>query len=319
MDSTLSSLQRRPRVLFFGIECDFSLIALQSLLEQAIDVLAVVVSQAGTMLPGIHIPSAIVSITPPRQAGRILPMKKMAPTSIVQLAWEQRIPVWQVNKPGDAETLSILSAYQADLICVACFATFIPPSLLALPRLGCINLHPSLLPANRGPLPLFWTFQRGDQLTGASIHMMTAKLDSGPILTQEAFPIPHGIRYAVLERQCAQLGARLLVQAVFDLYHGRADPQAQDELLSSYYPYPTDDDYVVNARKWTAHRLYNFIRGVASRERPIEVLTAQGYILATDATAYSHKGVQVKADDAKEDSDKAECVRCQDGEVHVLL
>src|SRR5204862_1767507 len=108
------------------------------------------------------------------------------------------------------------------IICVACFSQRIPRIILDLPRLGCLNVHPSLLPANRGPVPLFWTFREGHQQTGVTIHLMNEGMDTGDILAQEPIEVPSGISYAQLELQCATLGGKLLARTVWVSYRGLA-------------------------------------------------------------------------------------------------
>lgn len=312
-----SEALRRPRVLFFGMECDFSVPSLQALLQCEVDVCAVVIPMSETVLFGKQVPRALLPMEPPRMIAHTLPMRKIPSSSILQMAWEHHIPVWAVRKPAAAETLAQLSTYQPDIICVACFSKRIPSSLLALAHLGCLNVHPSLLPDNRGPLPLFWTFRFGHEMTGVTIHMMTDKLDSGPILAQETLLVPDGIRYAELEMRCADLGGQLLARTVLDFYHKRTVPVPQDEALSSYHVYPTDDDYVVQAHEWSAHHLYTFIRGVASSERPVEILSSDRYLLAVDATSYSLNGQPDTSDDVQQDNHRTEYVVCRDGCVRV--
>ena len=309
----------KPRVLLFGMECDFSLPCLQALLQSNIEVCAVIVPLLETTLLGNQIPPAIVSIAPPSVIARSLPMRKNPSTSLVQMAWEHHIPVWAIRKPGATETLAQLSTYQPDIICVACFSQRIPPSLLALPPLGCLNVHPSLLPDNCGPLPLFWTFRLGHALTGVTIHIMTDELDGGPILAQEAFSVPEGIRYTELEKRCADLGSQLLVRTTQDLYHKRIIPHPQNKTLHSYHSYPTEKDYVVQVHEWSARHLYTFIRGVASSERPVKIISKHRYLLATDAISYSLEGLSSRCNDTQQYSHRVEDIICCDGYVRVIL
>ncbi|GCE02932.1 methionyl-tRNA formyltransferase [Dictyobacter aurantiacus] len=305
------------RILFFGMECDFSLPSFTALLQNGFEVCAVVIPADGDTLPGIHVAPAIVPKVAPRSRRGSLPMFTTATASLTQMAWAHAIPVWQVRELKDPETLATLAAYQPDILCVACFSRIIPRALLELPRLGGINVHPSLLPANRGPLPLFWTLRAGEEQTGVTIHRLTTALDSGPILAQETIAVPEGVRYGELEVLCAGVGARLLAQTVGALASGQCHARAQDEALSSYHPYPGDNDYVVNAREWGARRLYNFIRGVASVERPVEVLHGNGYLLAVDAVSYSLKGAVDIGDTVQQDGHGEATIICHDGCVRV--
>ncbi|WP_338251485.1 methionyl-tRNA formyltransferase [Dictyobacter halimunensis] len=305
------------RILFFGMECDFSLPSFTALIQNGFEICAVIIPADGDTLPGIHVAPAIVSKVAPRSRRGSLPMLTPVTPSLTQMAWAHSIPVWQVRKLNDPETLTTLAAYHPDILCVACFSRLIPRSLLELPRLGGINVHPSLLPANRGPLPLFWTLRAGEEQAGVTIHQLTTALDSGPILAQETIAVPEGVRYGELEALCAGVGARLLVQTIQALASGQCHARPQDEALSSYHPYPGDNEYVVNANEWRARRLYNFIRGVASVERPVEVLCADGYLLAADAISYSLEGEADIGDTVQQDGHGEAIIICRDGCVRV--
>src|SRR6266566_1400612 len=128
-----SSAQHRPRVLFLGMQGDFSPPSLRALLDNGIEVCAVVVpasQQSGLDLP------AIVRREQPRTTRPILPLLH---ASILQLAWAQHIPVWEVQRISDSEAISVLASYQPDMICVSCFSQRIPRTVLNLPRLGSLN------------------------------------------------------------------------------------------------------------------------------------------------------------------------------------
>src|SRR6266567_1927269 len=241
------SLQRVPRVIFFGMQGAFSSPSLIALLESGIEVCAVVMP--ATALPG-STPPAIQRKELPRAVRTALPIfTQTARRSIIDIAREKNIPMWEVQKLGNRETIATLTTYQADMICVACFSLLIPRAILQLPRLGCLNVHPSLLPQNRGPEPLFWTFREGNDTTGVTIHLMDEQMDSGDILVQETISVPDGITYNQLEGWCAASGGELLAQAVWELCQGRSTAIAQDDSKSSYHSFPTAPDFVVNAQE----------------------------------------------------------------------
>ena len=285
------SAKQRPSTLFFGMLGNFSLPALTALLESSIEVCAVVLPTTpvlGRATPALRL------VEQPVFARRALPLahtsqQASSHVSIAHLAWSRQIPVWEVSRLADPLTLATLAAYEPDILSVACFSQRIPRSIIALPCLGCINVHPSLLPKNRGPVPLFWTFRNGDSSTGVTVHVLDEGMDSGAILAQQATTIPDGSSYAALEAQCATLGGALLAQTVWNLYKGNAIPQPQDEAASSYYSFPADQDFVVPAQEWEARHVYNFIRGVGHWEQPIQVLTDQGIVAVRDAISYRHE------------------------------
>jgi methionyl-tRNA formyltransferase len=310
--------RRAPRALFFGMDGSFSTPSLAALLESGIEVCAVVLP--ASPVPGAAV-LAIQQRKPPRAARPSLPMLNAAP-SIVKSAWTRGIPVWDVYSLRRSETVETLAAYQPDVICVACFSRRIPRAILDLPRLGCLNVHPSLLPANRGPMPLFWTFREDSAITGVTIHLMDERMDSGDILAQEAIAVPDGISYQQLEAQCAASGGVLLARSVWELYQKRALRIPQDETKSSYRPSPGAEDYIVPADEWSARHVYNFIRGVAPWNGPLELRVAGQAYLVRGALSYSHNdvGMDVTGEsDAHSHSNSGELVvRCKVGYCSVL-
>ena len=207
----------------------------------------------------------------------------------MQLAWQQSIPLWEVTRLADPQAVATLAAYRPDFICVSCFSQRIPRAIIDIPRLGCLNVHPSLLPANRGPVPLFWTFREGSEQTGVTIHLMDEGMDSGDILAQRVIPVPTGISYAQLESQCALQGGALLAHTVWELFHGHAVRVAQDESKSSYHSFPREEDYDVPVAEWSAIHVYNFICGVGTWGETVK-LHLDGKIFQTrQAISYSHE------------------------------
>src|SRR6266481_6181977 len=228
----MSNSTSPPRIIFLGMQGNFSHPPLRAVLEADIEVCAVVVPAAQGLVQH-ELPA--IRRREQHQAFR-LPMTVLESslhTSILQLAWERHIPLWEVQRLPDPETIATLAGYQPDIICVACFSRRIPRALLDIARLGCLNVHPSLLPANRGPEPLFWTFREGSERTGVTIHPMNEGMDTGRIVAQEALEVLDGISYTELERQCAMLGGILLAGSVWELFNGLATPGPQDETKSS--------------------------------------------------------------------------------------
>ena len=313
--------ERSPRVLFLGMECDFSSPPLRALLENGLEVCAVVIPASGEA-EGV---SPIVRIdhhAQPWYGGARPNLPMLNPSlrpSIVQLARERQIPVWEVHHLSHPETVSVLAAYQPDVIAVACFSQRIPRVILELPRLGCLNVHPSLLPANRGPVPLFWTFREGHEKTGITIHLMDEGMDTGDILAQAPLTVPDGISYTELELQCARLGGELLVRTIRELCEGRAVRTPQDETKSSYHSFPSDDDFVVQAANWSAHHVYNFICGVAGWGEPIRLYADDKRFIVREAVSYSHRnGTNTSAETCSWLGEELR-VRCRDGWVRVKL
>lgn len=181
--------------------------------------------------------------------------------NIIHLAWANDLPVWEVGSLSTPNTLDLITRLQPDLIVVACFPLIFPSVLLALPRYGCLNLHPSLLPRYRGPAPLFWIARQDERLTGVTLHMMTEALDSGDIVAQTQFERLEGISEAELEQRCAIEGAGLLADIIEQLKQDQPLPRRpQIEAEASYFPWPTTVDFQIPTG-WPARRAFNFIRG----------------------------------------------------------
>ena len=257
-------------IVFFGASGAFSLPPLEALLRAGYNVRAVVVSA----LPGAAKDTPPFTILPARTIphrahGRPLPL--LAPEtsrSIFQLAAGRGIPVLEVARLPDPRTLEALAALQPDAICVACFSRRLPGEILRLPRLGCLNVHPSLLPANRGPDPLFWTFHLGESETGVTVHLMDEGFDSGPIVSQQRISVPDGCTERELERACATLGGELLARSIAGLAAGDAHPVPQDERYATAYSWPRPEDFVITPDR-PARWAHNFAAGLHNRIEPI--------------------------------------------------
>ncbi len=297
-----------PRVIFLGMQGNFSPPSLRALLNYDVEVCAVVV-------PAQHVPGSESQAIRRRERPRLTrPVLPLLDASVVELAWENNIPVWEVQHLSDAWTISTLAAYKPDAICVACFSQRIPPAILKLPRFGCLNVHPSLLPANRGPVPLFWTFREGHEQTGVSIHLVDEGMDSGDILAQEAIHVPDGISYAHLEMRCAMHGGELLARTVWNLYRGLARPVVQEETKSSYHTFPSAEDFVIHAGEWSARHVYNFICGVVEWGGPVQINTGSEFFEVRAAISYSLSNTEY----AIGETGQALLVQCKEGWVRVL-
>lgn len=314
--SNTTRFARPPRALFLGMQGNFSHPPLRALLEAGIEVCAVIIPGQQRPMQGLP---AIVRREQSQTARSMLPLLGSSlHTSIVQLAWERQIPVWDVHRMSDPETAGVLAAYQPDIICVACFSRRIPRTILDIPHLGCLNVHPSLLPANRGPEPLFWTFREGSQYMGVTIHLMNESMDTGPILAQEAIEVPDGISYDQLEARCAAPGGTLLARSVWNLYDGLAVATQQDEALSSYHDFPTEEDFVVATVEWSARHVYNFICGVISWGTPITLRAGNQSVLVKRAISYSHENTHNRPGSIYDQVGEELWVQCKEGTVKLL-
>jgi len=255
------------RIIFFGMTGNFSIPPLQVLLATDVEVSAVVVPATR---PGRGpLPRRL---NPPQPTPSDLPiLNPQFETNILHLAWDNHCPVWEVGPLSDRPTLEMLAALRPDLIVVACFPRLFPAPLLQIPRYGCLNLHPSLLPAYRGPVPLFWMARHGEDRAGVTLHFLDEGLDSGDIVAQTVLPWPDGLAESELEQFGAAAGAELIQAAVNQLAQGQALPRRpQPEVGGSYFPFPSPEDFVIPTR-WEARRAFNFLRAAASWPLVIEV------------------------------------------------
>jgi methionyl-tRNA formyltransferase len=307
-----------PRVLFFGMEGVFSVPVLQILLEQQFDICALILPISPL---AAKIASPIQRREPPLTRRTQLPLLSAHP-SLLQLAHSHHIPVWEIQHLSHPQTFSTLSAYQPDILCVACFSQRIPDALFSLPRLAALNVHPSLLPANRGPVPLFWTFRDGDSLTGVTIHALESTLDTGDIFAQTSFPVPDGISYNQLETLAAQQGGTLLAQTIARLSSGDALRTPQDPAKSSYHSFPNPEDFIVQAELWPARHVYNFIQGVGRWGGPALIHTGPYSFSTTHALSYSTSLAGEKPEPSTDPifyQDGLAWIRCLDGWVQLSI
>jgi len=168
---------------------------------------------------------------PDRPAGR---GKKLTASPVKLLAEERGIAVFQPQSLKQPEQLAILEQLGADLMVVVAYGLILPQAVLDTPRLGCINVHGSILPQWRGAAPIQRAVEAGDAETGVTIMQMDAGLDTGPMLSITRCPIGNTDTSGSIYARLAGLGGPALVHAIDKLDNGTAVALAQDNSLSSY-------------------------------------------------------------------------------------
>ncbi|MCW8195552.1 methionyl-tRNA formyltransferase [Proteobacteria bacterium 005FR1] len=168
---------------------------------------------------------------PDRPAGR---GKKLSPSPVKKLALEHGLPVHQPASLRREEAQQELAALEADVMVVVAYGLILPQAVLDLPRLGCLNVHASLLPRWRGAAPIQRAIEAGDRETGVTIMQMDAGLDSGVMLATAACPIEPSDTAATLLQGLASLGKDPLLEALNQLAAGTAQPVPQDDSLATY-------------------------------------------------------------------------------------
>jgi methionyl-tRNA formyltransferase len=162
---------------------------------------------------------------PPRPAGR---GKQLQPSAVQREAEARGIPVHCPVSLRNAEAQADFAALEADVAVVAAYGLILPLAILDSPRLGCLNVHASLLPKWRGAAPIQRAIMGGDAATGVTIMQMEAGLDTGPMLSVARTPIEDKTAGELTE-ELAEIGARLMVETLHDLPNLRAEPQDDRE------------------------------------------------------------------------------------------
>ena len=181
---------------------------------------------------------------PPRPAGR---GKRERPSPVQARAEALGIPVRHPASLKDVEAQEAFAALGADVAVVAAYGLILPQAVLDAPRLGCLNIHASLLPRWRGAAPIHRAIMAGDAETGVCIMRMEAGLDTGPVLLREAVPVGEAETTGELHDRLAALGGRLIVETLSRLDELTAEPQPEEGVT-----YAAKIDKAEAAVDWTA-------------------------------------------------------------------
>ena len=168
---------------------------------------------------------------PDKPAGR---GRSLAYPPVKRAALTWNLPVMQPPSLKKAEVVTQLAEFHPDVIVVAAFGQILPPSVLEIPRLGCINIHPSLLPGFRGASPVAAAILAGDELTGVSLMLLDRGLDTGPILARAQIPISGQDTTGSLTAKLSLIAAWLLQDVLIRWVRGELNPQPQDETKATY-------------------------------------------------------------------------------------
>jgi len=168
---------------------------------------------------------------PDRPAGR---GNKLTPSPVKTLAQSRDIPVFQPKSLRPVENQQLVADLEADVMVVVAYGLILPQSVLTMPRLGCINVHGSLLPRWRGAAPIQRALWAGDSETGVTIMQMDVGLDTGDMLHKLSCPITTQDTSATLYDKLAQLGPLGLLETLSQLAEGRAQPEKQDDAQANY-------------------------------------------------------------------------------------
>jgi len=187
----------------------------------------------------------LVITSPDKPAGR---EKIITPPPIKVIAQKYNIPILQPEILTDSKSQII--NYKPDLIIVAAFGQILPKEILKIPKYGCLNIHPSLLPRWRGASPIQYAILNGDKETGISIILMTEKLDEGEIIASSEFQITNSkITYPELSKELANLGTKLLLETIPKWLKNEVKPKSQNNSEATYTKALTKEDGKIDWKK----------------------------------------------------------------------
>ncbi|MBI3962527.1 MAG: methionyl-tRNA formyltransferase [Deinococcus sp.] len=200
----------------------------------------------------------LVVSQPDRPGGR---GQKLTPPPVAVRARELGIALYQPEKLRAPQAVAPLAELQPDVICVVAFGQILKPVVLDLPRLGCINVHASLLPKYRGAAPIQWALMAGETVTGATTMRLDPGMDTGDLLLSRQVAIGPDETAMELSARLAVVGAEVLVETLEGLLAGRMTPTPQDHSQATYARLLKKEDGLVD---WSlsAQTLYNRFRGL---------------------------------------------------------
>ncbi|QKQ76408.1 methionyl-tRNA formyltransferase [Nostoc sp. TCL240-02] len=186
---------------------------------------------------------------------------QLTPSPVKAIATAHNLAVWQPEKvKKDTETLDKLKELDADVFVVVAYGQILSSKILKMPKLGCINVHGSILPKYRGAAPIQWCLYNGEQETGITTMLMDVGMDTGPMLEIATTPIGLLDNTQDLAERLAAIGGDLLVETLLKLERQEIKPIPQDNFSATYAPLIQKEDYGLDWSK-SAIQLHNQIRG----------------------------------------------------------
>lgn len=238
---------------------------------------------------------ALVLTNPPKPAGR---GSELTSTAVAQAAGVDGLPLLEVAGVRGGEGFEALDTLDPDAIVVVAYGEILTPDVLDIPRLGCVNLHFSLLPRWRGAAPVQRAILEGDVVTGVTVMLMDEGLDTGPIVAATETPIDPSEDAGSLGDRLSEMGAALLVTSLRALEQGSVEPRSQDHTAATYAPRLLPDERTLD---WTqpADAVVRRVRAFAPdpgavttfRQGRLKVLRAQAGPIGSAATEGLHPGV----------------------------
>ncbi len=248
----------------------------------------------------LHTQHEVVGVytQPDRPVGR---GRELKPSAVKELALARKLPVFQPLSLRDGSAQAELAELDADLMVVAAYGLILPKAVLEMPRLGCINVHGSLLPRWRGAAPIQRAILAGDKETGITIMQMDVGLDTGAMLYKMSCPISEHDTSASLHDRLALLGGDALLTVLEAIENDEPyQPEAQDEALATYATKLTKEEGQID---WSSSALA-IVRAVhAFNAWPVAYTQVQGQTvriwqahLASEQTTTAPAGMIIRAD-----------------------
>ena len=175
----------------------------------------------------------------------LLPFGRAQSTTIKtshDYAQSQGIPLSIVSSANAADTVAVARELQCDLLVSCSFSQIMRQSILDTPKIAAVNIHPSLLPKYRGPLPSFWVLKHRETESGVTFHLMDAKIDNGNVIEQFSLTIEQGWDEDELTGRLFAIAGEKAAGVLKRFVEGDSTPYAQDESAASYYSFPTATD-----------------------------------------------------------------------------
>ena len=271
----------KPRIVFMGTP-EFALPALSLLLEEKYPLVGVVTQ-------------------PDRPQGR---GRACLPSPVKVMALAHQLPILQPERIREDGFLATFRSLAPDLVVLAAYGQLLPKEITDRPPLGCLNIHPSLLPKYRGAAPINRAIINGEKVSGVTIMQMTEELDAGDIILQEETPIGEDETFDQLQDRLAHRGAELLIRAIVMAANDTVQRVSQNGAAATYAPRLNKEDGLL---RWgqDVSSLVNLVRGLSSSPgaftfldgKKLKILSASAEITDTGVapgTIVSQKGRGLK-------------------------
>jgi methionyl-tRNA formyltransferase len=231
----------------------------------------------GTMVPleGVAKTHRVVALVTPRYSqglrGSVKDianrLKIWKEGRLAEWARTRDVPLVTATRGGDPAVVAKLMSLAPDVICVSAFPWILSDGVLKTAKQAAVNVHPSLLPRHRGPVPLFWIYHCNDRQTGVTVHLMNGRADAGHILAQTSFDIERGLPVDRLHAMNSGCAGELLARVLDQVEAGDTTPIMQDESAATAAPRVKEGAPMVDFQSWDVERVWHFLAGLCPRYR----------------------------------------------------